>query len=187
MIYVASVTIPDKVPLYTIHQYLYSYFPRHPRDQPRPFVFRHQHGTCTLISRMPPQAPHRIVDIEWGRTYAMEAVVSPEQKKCQGFGKHSKYIPIAGNKARREWFIERCANEGIAIGFCHVFNRERIIFKHGDGNEIRIYPAKINAIGMITDQEKAREFILRGLGHGKSFGMGMLWLPEIMNRSEKLL
>jgi len=179
MIAVAQVEIPDHIPPYTVHQYLYGYFPQHPRDGMRPFLFRRAERRCLLVSRIRPACPHIEIVLDAGRTYPFEALLVPTRKTRDAGGKLME-IPIAANADRRAWLTAVCARFGGSVGFCQWFNRDRVQFHHGDGHKITLQPAQVKGMIVLTDPPAFTEMLLRGLGRGKAFGYGLLVLPEIM-------
>ena len=91
MIYVAIVDLPD-VPAYTVHQYLYGFFPQHPPDGHRPFLFRRSGNRVLLVSRIPPACPHRVVTLEAGRSYPAEGLLVPIQRRRITHPQHRKTV-----------------------------------------------------------------------------------------------
>lgn len=177
--YAATVEIPPSIPPYTVHQYLYGYFPQYPRDGHRPFLFRQAQQKCLLVSRVRPACPHAEITLETGRTYPMEGLLVPTRKTRDAGGKMLE-IPLASNRERREWLVNVCARFGGQMGFCQWFNRERVQFRHGNGHLITLQPTQVKAMLMITDVAAFSEMLLRGLGRGKAFGYGLLVFPELM-------
>jgi CRISPR-associated protein Cas6/Cse3/CasE subtype I-E len=180
-LFVSVVTLPQGLPPYTIHQYLYGYFPQCPLDARRPFLFQSRGDRAFMVSRIPPACPHRVVTIEAGRSYAVEGELVPVLKKARGYDVRSKVIPLTGNLERRDWFTAVCGRHGASVGTCLWFNRNKRQFRHSNGHLITLCPGQVKAMVYVTDADGFSEMILRGLGQGKAFGYGLLVLPEIMS------
>lgn len=177
--YVAAVEIPSGIPPYTVHQYLYGYFPQHPPEAPRPFLFRQAGSRCLLVSRIRPACPHAEISLAPGRTYPVEALLVPTLKRRGADGKLFD-VPMTGNRPRREWFVELCRRFGGHVGFCQWHDRPRVQFRHGAGHPITLQPAQVKAMIAIADPVSFGETVLRGMGRGKAFGYGLLVFPELM-------
>lgn len=179
MIYSATVALPDDIPQYSIHQYLYGYFPQHPRDGLRPFLFRIAGNRCLLVSRIRPACPHTEITLEAGRAYPVEALLVPVRKPRDENGK-TREVPMLSNAERRTWFTAVCARFGGQVGFCQWFNRPRVQFQHDAGHLITLQPAQVKAMIFLTDPVAFTEMLLLGLGRGKAFGYGLLTIAEVM-------
>lgn len=177
----AIVDIPADLPPYTTHQYLYSYFPQHSRDQPRPFLFRQAGNRCLLLSQIAPACPSVEFSLTAGRTYAIEALLSPTRKTRSPSNKLIE-IPITGNAARRAWFQALIERDGAQLGFCQWYDRPKRQFRHSSGDLITLCPGQVKAMLLITDQEAFIARLLKGFGRGKAFGYGMLYFPHVMER-----
>lgn len=185
MIYVAIVDLPD-VPAYTVHQYLYGFFPQHPPDGHRPFLFRRSGNRVLLVSRIPPACPHRVVTLDAGRSYPAEGLLVPiQRRRMPDKPERIVEVPITSNAERREWFTAVCARFGAHVGFCQWFNRDRVQIRHGgNGCLITYQPAQVKAMLLVTDPAPFTEMLLRGLGRGKAFGFGLLYLAGVMHAAD---
>lgn len=175
--WLARVPRPD-VPAYVYHQMLWGYFPDVGDGEPRPFLYRLDGDTITLLSRRKPSCPavevgHRI---SAGRVYQFAAMVSPMNGYKVGGRKGRKVIE--GNQRRREWLARRL--DGADITFAHLYHRPDLNFRRSDGR--KVWVARCEARGTLAVHDRARfvASILDGIGGRGCWGMGLLLLPEIM-------
>jgi len=185
----AAVSLPRNLPPYTVHQYLYSFFPQHLRGAPRPFLFRQAGDRCLLLSDIPPTCRHANASVEEGRSYGIDGVVVLEVSKSQGFIKggpltKSKATPLLDNGERRAHFIGAVERNGGLVGFCQFFDLPPRQFKHADGNVIHFIPARVKAVALVRDADLFSMMLLKGVGRKKAFGNGMLYLPDAMRLPE---
>jgi hypothetical protein len=189
MMHFAAVSLPENLPPYTVHQYLYSFFPQHQTGAPRPFLFRQSGDRCLLLSRIPPACRHAEALIEAGRSYGIDGVVALEISKSQGFrrggaGPKSEVTPLLDNAKRRAYFVDVVGRKGGTVGFCQFFDLPPRRFKHADGNVIHFFPARVKAVALVRDADLFSEMLLKGIGSKKAFGNGMLYLPDAMRLPE---
>lgn len=177
--YYAQVSVPSGIPPYTVHQYLYSYFPQHCRDAPRPFLFRQAGGRCLILSRIRPSCDCTEFEIRAGKTYCMECLVVPTRKTRDAEGKLLE-VPLRSNAERRGWLSGILGRFGGEVGFCLIFDRDKHEFRHGNGHLITYQPAQFKAMVFISDSAAFTEMMLRGLGRGKAFGYGLLYFPDLL-------
>ena len=184
MIHVATVDLPGGLPPYTVHQYLYGYFPQHPRDGARPFLFRQLGSRVLLVSRIPPACPHSVVSLDAGRSYPVEGLLVPiHRRRLPDHPERVIEVPMTTNSERREWFVSVCGRFGAHVGFCQWYNRDRTQIHHGsNGCLITYQPAQVKAMLLVTEPERFTEMLLRGLGRGKAFGYGLLYISGVMDR-----
>lgn len=185
MLCVADVRIPDAIPRYTIHQYLWGFYPQLPPDAPRPFLFKMQDGRCRLLSRIPPRTAYTMIGLEDGRSYAVDARIAPYRSRSQGFryggeGPKSVKEAILGNRERTDWLREGLERNGLALGHCLWFDRPPEQFRHAQGHAIRVFSARLAAMVTVIDSAKAIHLLETGVGRSRAFGCGLLYIPELM-------
>lgn len=186
MLCVANVRIPDAIPRYTVHQYLWGFYPQLPPDAPRPFLFKMvEGGRCLLLSRIQPRTAYTTIILEAGRSYAVDALIAPYRSRSQGFryggqGPKSKKVAIIGNQERTDWLRDGLERNGMALGHCLWFDRHPECFRHGNGHAIRVFPARLTAMVTVTDSAKATHLLETGIGRSRAFGCGLLYIPELM-------
>lgn len=186
MIFVSRPSIPTDIPKYTLHQYLWGFFPQTTRDSPRPFVFLANNDRVVVVSSIEPKTAFKEASLNAGMSYSIDAIIAPGKSESQGFrkdgvGPKSKKIPITGNAKRRKWLGDLLEKNGISLVHCHWFDRNPLRFKHGDGNVIRVFPARVTAIISVFDAPAAERLITTGIGRSRAFGCGLLYIPELMD------
>ncbi|HWO99187.1 MAG TPA: type I-E CRISPR-associated protein Cas6/Cse3/CasE [Methylococcus sp.] len=163
-------------PVYSIHQYLWSYFDLD-RGEPRPFLYRIESDGIVMLSRIKPSCPARCIEIEAGRAYLFEALISPVNGGHRA-GAKKNWRAIEGNEARRAWLVRRV--DGAELRFVHFFDREPLRFLRPGGIRVLVTRCVARGVFYVRDRAAFTEAVLRGPGKGKVWGCGLIYLPEIM-------
>ena len=75
------------------------------------------------------------------------------------------------------WLNERLKERGAAIQKVIVTRREKLTFKK-QGKTITLATALFDGVLEVTDPDRLRAALERGIGHGKAFGLGLLSLAQ---------
>ena len=173
--FLSVVHVPD-VPIYTVHQHLWAYYPPKPPKAERPFLFRFfGERKALLLSAVKPLMPSvDLTDrIESGRVYAFDALLNPTEAKG------GKKIGLFGNEARQDWLRRKL--HGCDVRFVQVFDREPVHFIRGDGDKVTFAPARFTGAFQVTDKTLFLQTMAHGVGRAKAWGCGLIYLPEVMD------
>ncbi|TCP06604.1 type I-E CRISPR-associated protein Cas6/Cse3/CasE [Caldimonas thermodepolymerans] len=171
--WVAQIPKP-RVPLASLHRLLFAYFPDHPANAPRPFLFRIEHDSLILGSTLKPSCAAKHVQPQAGMTYQFDAIVKP----MNGGGRN----PIDGNARRRDWVARNL--RGAQIGYCEVYDLPDLRTRKSDGRRIVVPVCRVVGALTVTDADEFIRFLRRGgPGTAKAYGCGMWVLPELMEVS----
>lgn len=170
--WVANVPNPQ-VPLASVHKHLFGYFPGFPDGDARPFVFgvNENKERIVMASAIRPACPAIEVHPQEGISYQFQALLRPENGG--GRGGHRS------NDERRDWLRRNV--RGAQVGFVEFFDLADLHCTKSDGQFVRFARCRAAGVAFVTDAMAFEEFLCAGgPGTGKTFGMGMWYLPELM-------
>lgn len=170
--WIATVPAPD-CPIYAVHQYLWSYFDVG-RGEIRPFLFRAAGGQIDMLSRIRPSCPARPVDLKSGRSYQFSGLLSPVNGDHRsGSQKSWRAIPHEDLNA---WLGRRLS--GADVRYAHFQPLDMLKFLKPDGTRIHVTRVMASGVIYVSDRAEFAQSLLSGPGKAKSWGCGLLWLPE---------
>lgn len=173
--WVTRIPRPD-VPIYAVHQALWTYFPEHLEE--RPFVYRDDGESVVMLSRHRPACPafevgHRI---QAGRVYQFRVRASPmNNRKVNG---RRKRVPLEGNDRRRQWLQDRIA--GADLRFIRLQDGKDLDFRKNDGRRVWVVWCEAHGTLYVRDRAAFVRQLLAGIGGRGAWGMGLMLMPEIM-------
>lgn len=73
-----------------------------------------------------------------------------------------------------DYFEFKAQSEERAYPDCRVTHEQMLVGKQHDGNAIRVYSALFEGQLSVSDPERFKLALAKGIGHGKSMGLGLL-------------
>ena len=109
--------------------------------------------------------------------YRFEIIINPVRKKRDG----GKRKAVRGREAVETWFMEKAPAWGFAPHAETVQVADITVdVVPKDGRNITLCKARITGTLTVTDRERFRHGFVRGIGHGKAFGCGLLQLSPLL-------
>lgn len=172
--FLSTLTMPPGMDDYEIHQHLHLQFEREGRG----FLFRRDGDRVKMLSIERPKCPARELPLDHLRPhfplpFAADLIIT-RTKFAQG--ESGKRYDIRNHDERRDWLrrqLTGCAN----VPFARF--REKMITL---GNGTRRLVAQTTGTLLVTDAARFAWKLQTGVGRGRSFGCGMIWIPEVMER-----
>lgn len=157
---------------YEVHQHLHKLFDA----EKRCFIFRRQTPEDVLmLSIIRPRHPHRTIElkrIHTGRPLSFAADLRPVKASSRFKGGKED---IVGHFQRRDW-LKRKLNGAAKLHFIR-FEDGWITTKNG----VHLLVAQATGVLEIQDRTTFATLLQSGIGRGRAFGCGMIYLPEIMH------
>ena len=175
MIFIAECAVP-KVPEYVVHQMLWALYDL-PAGSERPFTYRIDgDDRAMVVSRIPPSIPSAPIRLRAGRTYAFD--VTANLTRWTG-RKERKLTPITGNHEQRMWISDRM--RGARIVFAQAYRSGTLRFTRPGGEEQIFVRTRFAGRLYVRDAACFTDTVLSGIGRGRFAGLGMIYLPEVMD------
>jgi len=130
----------------------------------------------------PPQTKSLNPSFEREQKFRFRLVANPTRKiktksGLDGKRNNGKRVPVQADKLE-EWLVSRAETAGFLIAGDSITVQPSYIYVNGnrDGEGKRLFSARYEGILEVTDAEKFRNAVIRGIGSGKAFGFGLLSL-----------
>ena len=172
---------------YSLHKLVYSCFPK--TEKPQRFLYvdkgslRGGRQILLLSDRLPvlpddlESATTELTDHFFSfPTYRFEVVLNPVRREH----KTGKRCPVTGQLNLLQWFLSK----GSQLGFeadpnvLEAQSLPTVTFRKGE-NICTFNAVKFRGGLKVTDQERFRNTVATGIGHGKAFGFGLLQLVPV--------
>lgn len=182
--WVAEIERQDSMPIDQVHVALYGYFPQHPEGEVRPYVWRLLSRNCLLVgSRLRPTAnTAREVYARQGVTYDFRLTFRRTRNVCwmkKDGSKGTKTVTISDYGELKRRLKEHVEGRGAGdLAYARItklsvmrMGKKRIPIAHAEGKVYVRDPVEFDAM-----------LCHGGPGTGKAYGLGMWYLPEIMEK-----
>lgn len=193
MIWLAEITVPD-VPIATVHQMIWALFDV-PDGSDRPFLYRCLGNRRYLVlSRLRPRAACWSIETPAaGQTLTFEVEACAE-RWMGNRRKHERLRgpdddrrgrrPITDNAELQKWIGARL--QGAQVQFAHAFNRAPLRFVHVRHGQQCFARTRFVGACHVIDRAAFERSLLLGAGRGKYCGLGLIYLPDVMQRPAAL-
>lgn len=171
--FLSEVLLPDGVSDYEVHQHLYCQFERDDRG----YLYRRDGNRVRMLSFERPNRPSRELDIMsipvmQPVPFAADLIIT----RCKFIrGEKGKRYDVREHGERRAW-LRRQLQEVADVPFVRFHDR-MITIKGGT----RRLVASCTGTLVVRDRGGFARLLQQGVGRGKAFGCGLIWIPELMN------
>lgn len=171
--FLSSLKLPPGVSDYEVHQHLHLQF-----DQTgRTFLFRREGDAVRMLSIVRPKCPSTELPLEHLRPshplpFAADLIIT---KSHAAPGKRGDRRDVRDQVERRDW-LRRQLQDCAEVPFAR--------FRDGWitlGNGTRRIVARTTGTLVVTDATRFAARLQEGIGRGRAFGCGLIWIPEIMD------
>lgn len=171
--FLATLTMPPGVDDYEIHQHLHLQFEREERG----FLFRRDGDRVRMLSIERPKCPSRELPLGHLRPrcplpFAADLIITRAKALP---GRRGQRYDVRDPAGRREWLRRQLAD-------CADIPFAR--FRDGWvtlGNGTRRLVARTTGTLLVTDAARFAAKLQTGIGSGRAFGCGLIWIPELMD------
>lgn len=174
-------------PLAGIHTALFGYFPGMATDRPRErlFLWRgYDRGRLVMLSRIEPATACVAFTVAGARVYQFRT----DLRRTKHCGRDRREVTIEGNNDLRAWISRAAEAGGGKITYVSVSNHRQIKFNKDASTLVRLEAISVSGLVQIVDAPRFADFLaFGGPGTGKPYGLGMWWLPEVMEPALKRL
>lgn len=173
--YISELTMPPGVDDYEIHQHLHLQFAR----PDRAFLYRRDDDTVRMLSIERPKCPSRELPPAHLRPhcplpFAADLIIT-RAKFERGRSKPGRRYDVRDHDERRDWLRKQLA-DCAEVPFARF--RDRMIAL---GNGTRRLVASTTGTLLVTDTARFAAKLQAGIGRGRAFGCGLIWIPEVMH------
>jgi CRISPR-associated protein Cas6/Cse3/CasE subtype I-E len=169
--FLSDVRIPKEVSTYEVHQHLHILFD----DGGRQFLFRREGESVRMLSIVPPKHPHMPLPLDTFRPHHPYAFVAD---LIITKAKQSRRYDVRDPDERRAWLREKMG-DAADVPFCR-FQDKVITIKGG----VKRIVAQATGTLIVKDAAGFAGLIQAGVGRGRAFGCGLVWMPAIMGERE---
>ncbi|MBO4865828.1 MAG: type I-E CRISPR-associated protein Cas6/Cse3/CasE [Ruminococcus sp.] len=114
--------------------------------------------------------------IKTGSVLRFRLTSNPTKSVCGKNGKRGKVTAHITTEHQKNWLINKGAQNGFSVNensFDVVQSKWHRFYKHGN-NYVTILSVTYEGILEITDAEKFKAALAKGIGRGKAYGMGLM-------------
>lgn len=187
MVWIAEIGRDRSMPLDQVHVALYSYFPQVAHGEGRPYVWRLLDAERLLVaSHLRPTANGaREVVARQGLTYDFRATIKRARNVRGSYtrpdgtrrNRTPRAVEMKDHDEIKRWATQFAEKRGGDIRYIRVENMCLYRPKHGVALPICTLVGKV----FVRDADAFDQFLASGgPGTGKAYGLGMWYLPEIM-------
>ncbi len=171
--FLSTLKMPPGVDDYEIHQHLHLQFEREGRG----FLFRMNGNQVHMLSIERPKCPSHELPLDHLRPYcplpfAADLIITRTKFTP---GEPGRRHDVRDHDKRREWLRRQlygCAD----VPFARF--RDRMITI---GNGTKRLVAHTTGTLLVTDAAQFALKLQSGIGRGRAFGCGLIWIPEVMD------
>lgn len=173
-LFLSKVILPDGVSDYEVHQHLYCQFDRTERG----FLYKRNGRSVVLLSVERPKRPSLELSVDCFMSgipmpFSSDLIIT--KTRSAGKGNRGTRYDVRDHYDRREWIRKKL--KGIAdIPFVRF--RDRVITIKGGTKRI---VAGCTGTIVIVDRGAFVRVLQEGIGRGRAFGCGLIWIPEVMS------
>ena len=102
-----------------------------------------------------------------GKCYRFQVTINPVRRDGQR-------VPVKGAEAIAQWFCDKAPAWGFAVNKDNLEVGEIAVDTFTAKQQVTLQKARLSGLLEVTDQEKFKQAVLGGVGHGKAFGCGLL-------------
>lgn len=175
MVWIAEVSRDRSMPLDQAHVALYGYFPQVTRGEARPYVWRlTRTDTMLVASHMRPSANSaREVFVSNGITYDFRLSMTRISRRS----KTGKQFSVDDHDVLKRRVTDYAAAYGGDVRFVRITG---MMMYHASDKGVRLPICAAVGKVYIRDAEAFDRLLCQGSGRGKAYGLGLWYLPEIM-------
>lgn len=159
-------TRPNGLNTYQLHQWLWAFFADNAN---RPYIFREHREKILMLSTLPPACESSTLEIRAGTAYAFDVCVHPIKRDQET----RREIWLKDYDQQREWLARQLKGCELRFAYTRSSRVERV-------KESRFLKVEMTGVLYVTDLMVFLSCLQKGVGKGKAWGCGMLYLPEIM-------
>ena len=119
-----------------------------------------------------------LADLADGQCFHFDLLTMPFKKLPVGEGKNSRRRVFRLREERLAWLERKAAQNGFIILQAEetAGEKSRAVHPRENGGELYLDTYQYTGILRITDADRFRNAVQKGIGTGKSYGLGMLLL-----------
>lgn len=170
--FLSEILLPEGVSDYEVHQHLYCQFDREDRG----YLYRRIGRTVKMLSVERPKRPATKIsalDIPVMTPVTFSADLIITRTKFVRGSKGNRY-DVRDHDERRAW-LRKQLGDAADVPFARF--RDRIITIKGGTRRLA---ARCTGTLVVRDRSGFARLLQQGVGRGKAFGCGLIWLPEVM-------
>lgn len=170
--FLSEVLLPPGVTDYEVHQHLYCQFDRDDRG----FLYRREGDNIKMLSVERPKRHCRKLNVMnipvmIPTPFTADIIIT----RCKFIrGTKGQRYDVRDHHERRQW-LRRQLQEAADVPFVRFHDR-MITIKGGT----RRLVASCTGTLVIRDRYAFARILQSGIGRGKAFGCGLIWIPEVM-------
>ena len=174
--FLAALKMPHGVSDYEVHQHLHLQFNR----PDRPFLFRRDNHCTSLIHMLSierPMCPSVELSLDrlrpqYPMPFAADLIIT---RSTSIPGQRGQRRDVRDHDDRRKWLREKL-NECADVPFARMNERWLQL-----PNGTRRLVVSTTGTLVITDAARFAARLQAGIGRGRAFGCGLIWIPEVMD------
>jgi CRISPR system Cascade subunit CasE len=112
----------------------------------------------------------------WHFRLTANPIISRNEKTADGKRKQMRMPLTIGGQA--DWLKKRLENNGFSVEKVMIVKNERLEFRKADRKIVSLSVAEFEGTLEIKDKKAACEALIKGIGHGKAYGCGLLTLAK---------
>ncbi|WP_251717695.1 type I-E CRISPR-associated protein Cas6/Cse3/CasE [Lactobacillus agrestimuris] len=131
-----------------------------------------------------------LADLKNGMFMRFRLTANPTRKVTKPGERQGRVFPHITVKQQKNWLINRMDMNGFTIPQVDqeyqfdVVNREWPILKHKHAHMAKLSRITFEGILQITDLEKFKEMLVKGIGREKAYGMGLMTVIPMESENE---
>lgn len=170
--FLSEVLLPPGVTDYEVHQHLYCQFDRDERG----YLYRREGDKVRMLSVERPKRNNRELDVMTlpvmvPMPFTADLIITRARFER---GKTGARYDVRDHEQRREW-LRRQLQDVADVPFARF--RDRMITIKGGTRRL---VASCTGTLVIRDRYAFARILQTGIGRGKAFGCGLIWMPEVM-------
>lgn len=118
-------------------------------------------------------------NLKYGMKAKFRIVLNPVISKKTDFSKRGKVYPHVTIKHQLEYLEKRAEKNGFILNECNIVNRGTGLLKK-DNKYIEFIKVTYEGVLTITDIEKIKHTLKKGIGREKTYGFGLLTIIPII-------
>lgn len=170
--FLSEILLPDGVSDYEVHQHLYCQFDRDERG----YLYKREGNKIKMLSVERPKRHCRKLDVMalsvmGPMPFSADLIIT----RCKFIrGEKGQRYDVRDHEERRQW-LRRQLQDVADVPFVRF--RDRMITIKGGTRRL---VASCTGTLAVRDRYAFARILQAGVGRGKAFGCGLIWIPEVM-------
>lgn len=170
--FLSEILLPNGVTDYEVHQHLYCQFDRDERC----YLYRRTGRKIQMLSVEKPKRKSKLITLEsipvmTALPFSADLIIT----RCKFIrGTKGQRYDVRDHEERRQW-LRRQLQDVADVPFARF--RDRVITIKGGTKRL---VASCTGTLIIRDRSAFARKLQEGVGRGKAFGCGLIWIPEVL-------